>query len=241
MPDRAAIVTGASSGIGLAIADALGSRGYGLTIAARRLDKLAGAAEKLAEKGYDVQHVAGVLGDEEVVAEVVARHRDRFGRCDALINNAGTGIGEPIEDLTAKRMDMQIGINLRAVVFFTNACVDMLKEAGGEHGKALLVNISSIVAHHAQPELGIYCATKAAVTSFTASMHKELSRYGVVCSALCPGFVDTPMTDWAKEGVAKEKMIQPEDLAEAVELLLDVSPTCIIPEFKFIRRGRYTN
>ncbi|MEA2493983.1 MAG: hypothetical protein QOJ29_1894, partial [Thermoleophilaceae bacterium] len=89
MADRAAIVTGASSGIGLAIARMLGAEGYGLTMAARRPEKLEEAAQGLRDEGFDVEHVAGNLGDEEVVKQVVAAHRDRFGRLDVLINNAG--------------------------------------------------------------------------------------------------------------------------------------------------------
>src|SRR5436305_11565368 len=94
--DRAAIVTGASSGIGLAIARLLGEEGYGLTIASRRPEKLEAALSELTGTGNDVQHVAGNMGSEEVVKEVVAAHRDRFGRLDVLVNNAGVGIGAAV-------------------------------------------------------------------------------------------------------------------------------------------------
>src|SRR6195952_1435535 len=126
---RAAIVTGASSGIGLAIADVLGQEGYGLTVAARRPEKLEAAAEGLREKGYDVEVVAGPLGDEEGVKAVVARHRERFGRLDVLVNNAGVGIGAPVAEIQTKRLDMQLDVNLRAIVLFYRECVEMLRAA----------------------------------------------------------------------------------------------------------------
>src|SRR5256885_11910181 len=88
MANKAALVTGASSGIGLAIADMLGEEGYALTVAARRPEKLEAAAEELRAKGYDVEYVAGSLGDEDVIKSVVAAHRERHGRLDVLVNNA---------------------------------------------------------------------------------------------------------------------------------------------------------
>jgi len=93
MAERAAIVTGGSSGIGLAIAAMLVQEGYGVTVAARRPDKLAEAAEQLAAGGGEVAQVAGNMASEETVAQVVAEHRERFGRLDVLVNNAGVGVG----------------------------------------------------------------------------------------------------------------------------------------------------
>ena len=85
--------------------------------------------------------------------------------------------------------------------------------------------------------MSVYSATKGAVVNFTEAMHKELSNDGIKSTALCPGFVDTPMTDFVKGQVAPEDMITPQDIAEAVRLLLRVSPACIIPEIQFIRAG----
>src|SRR5215212_9648443 len=98
MAERAAIVTGASSGIGLAIARMLGAEGHGLTVAARRPDKLEQAAEGLRADGYQVEHVAVNLASEEDIRTVVERHRERFDRLDVLVNNAGVGIGAQVEE-----------------------------------------------------------------------------------------------------------------------------------------------
>jgi NAD(P)-dependent dehydrogenase (short-subunit alcohol dehydrogenase family) len=235
MPERAAIVTGASSGIGLAIAHMLGSEGHALTVAARRPEKLAAAAEELRGAGYEVQEVAANLAEEADIQRVVARHRDRYGRLDVLVNSAGVGIGAPVGEIQAKRVDMQIGVNLRALVLFYRECTAMLREAGAEHRNALVVNLSSISGKSGQPWLSVYSATKAAVIGFTQAMNKELNGDGVKSVALAPGFVDTPMTDFVKDSVSPEEMIRTSDVADAVRFLLHLSPACVVPEIVFQR------
>jgi NAD(P)-dependent dehydrogenase (short-subunit alcohol dehydrogenase family) len=235
MANRAALVTGASSGIGLAIAHMLGEEGYALTVAARRPEKLEGAADELRAKGYDVEHVAGNLGDEDVIKSVVAAHRERYGRLDVLVNNAGVGIGAPVADIQTKFLDMQINTNFRSIPLFYRECIDMLRAAGAEHRNALVVNTSSISGKFGQAWLSVYSATKFAVVGWTQAMYKELASEGIKSTALCPAFVDTPMTNFVKGQVEAQDMITPQDIAESVRLLLKVSPACIIPEIQFIR------
>jgi len=234
---RAAIVTGASSGIGLAIARLLGEEGYGLTVSSRRPEKLEAAASELAGAGYDVQHVAGNTGSEDVVRQVVAAHRDRFGRLDVLVNNAGVGIGAAVGDIQTKYLDMQIGVNLRSIVLFYRECDELLRAAGAEHRNALVVNTSSIAGKSGQAWLSVYSATKHGVIGFTQAMNKELNAAGIKSCALAPGFVDTAMTDFVRESVSPSEMIRPEDVAEGVRFLLSLSPNCVIPEILFQRPG----
>ncbi len=236
MASRAALVTGGSSGIGLAIARALGEDGYGVTISARRPDKLEAAAEELRGAGIEVESMAANMADEEDIKRLVAAHRDRFGRLDVLVNNAGVGIGGAIADAETKKLDMQLDVNLRAVYLTTRECIPMLKEAGGEHGKALVANTASIAGKYGQGWLAAYSATKFGVVGLTQAIHKEHSTDGIQATALCPGFVATAMTDWV-DGVPKEQMIQPEDIAEGVRYLLRTSPACLVPELQFIRPG----
>jgi NAD(P)-dependent dehydrogenase (short-subunit alcohol dehydrogenase family) len=237
MADRAAVVTGASSGIGLAIAEMLGEEGHALTIAARRPDKLDAAAESLRAKGYDVEAVAGNLADEEVVREVVARHRERFGRLDVLVNNAGIGIGEAAGQLTTKKVDLQLDLNLRSPILFYREALELLKAAGAEHRNALVVNTSSISGKRGEAWLSVYSATKHGLVGFTEAMNKELNGEGIKSTALCPAFVDTPMTDFVKGHIPAEQMIRATDVAEAVRMLLRLSPGCVIPEVLFERPG----
>ncbi|HEX8120735.1 MAG TPA: SDR family oxidoreductase [Solirubrobacteraceae bacterium] len=237
MPDRAAIVTGASSGIGLAVARLLGSEGWSVTIAARRPEKLQAAHDELAGAGYDVQQVAGNLGDETDIKRVVDAHRDKYGRCDLLMNNAGVGIGEPVGELTTKKLDIQLNTNLRSIPLFYREALDMLKAAGAEHRNALVVNTSSLSGKQGEAWLSVYSATKHGVIGFTQAMNKELANDGIKSCALCPGFVDTPMTDFVKGMIPAEDMIRPEDIAESVRFLLTLSPGCVIPEIVFQRPG----
>ncbi len=237
MPERAALITGASSGIGLAIATALGEEGHALTVVSRRPDKLADAAAELRAAGHEVHEVAANLVDEEEVARVVAAHRERYGRLDVLVNSAGVGVGSAVADIVTKRVDMQLDLNLRAIVLFYRECAALLRAAGSEHRNALVVNLSSISGKSGQPWLSVYSATKAAVIAWTEAMNKELAADGVKSVALAPGFVDTPMTEFIREQVKPEDMIKTADIAEAVRFLLRTSPSCVVPEIVFQRPG----
>jgi NAD(P)-dependent dehydrogenase (short-subunit alcohol dehydrogenase family) len=232
---KAALITGASSGIGLAIARELGTEGYALTVSARRPEKLEAAAEGLRSEGFEVQSVTANMTDEEDVVGVFARHREAYGRLDVLVNNAGVGIGAPMGDIQTKHLDMQLGVNLRALIIGTREGLPMLREAGAEHGKALIVNTASIAGKGGQAWLSIYAATKAAVINFTQSTHREVGAEGIQCTALAPGFVDTAMTEFVKGQVPAEEMIQPQDIGEAVRFLLSTSRNCHIPEIVFTR------
>src|SRR3954462_4585295 len=103
MAERAALITGGSSGIGLAIARALGQDGYGLTVSARRPEKLEEAVQGLRDEGLDVNAVPANMTDEAAIKQVIDSHRERFGRLDVLINNAGVGIAAPIEQAETKK------------------------------------------------------------------------------------------------------------------------------------------
>jgi NAD(P)-dependent dehydrogenase (short-subunit alcohol dehydrogenase family) len=235
--ERAAVITGGSSGIGLAIARALGEDGYGVTISARRPDKLAAAASELAEAGLDVHHVAAQMTEEEEIAALFVSHLERFGRLDVLVNNAGVGIGEAMESITTKKLDIQLGANLRGLILATREALPMLREAGAEHGKALIVNMASIAGKKGQGWLSVYSATKAGVVGFSQATQKECEGQGIQVTALCPGFVDTPMTEFIRDHVAREEMIRPEDVVESVRFLLRTSPACLVPEVVFTRPG----
>jgi NAD(P)-dependent dehydrogenase (short-subunit alcohol dehydrogenase family) len=237
LAERAALVTGGSSGIGLAVARALGKDGYGITLSARQPDKLEAAAEGLRDEGIDVEAAQANMAREEDVKRLAETHRDRWGRLDVLMNNAGIGIGGLIAEAETKKLDIQLDVNLRAVYLMTRESIPLLKEAGAEHGKALIVNTASIAGKQGQGWLAAYSATKFGVVGLSQAMHKELAQDGIQITALCPGFVATAMTDWVEGEVPKDQMIQPEDIAEAVRYLLRTSPNCIVPEIQFIRPG----
>jgi NAD(P)-dependent dehydrogenase (short-subunit alcohol dehydrogenase family) len=235
--DRAALVTGGSSGIGLAIARALGEDGYGVTVSARRPDKLEAAADELRAEGLDVLSHPARMGEEEEVMALMNAHRDRFGRLDVLVNSAGVGIGEAMDQITAKKLDIQLGANLRGLILATREALPMLREAGAEHGKALIVNMASVAGKSGQAWLSVYSATKAGVLGFSQATQKELAGQGIQVTALAPAFVDTPMTDFVKGQVDPGDMITADDIAESVRFLLRTSKSCLVPEIVFLRPG----
>jgi short-subunit dehydrogenase len=237
MTDRAAIVTGASRGIGRAIAETLGEEGYGLTITSRRPEGLEQAAQELRGRGFEIEHLAANMADEDAIRAVVARHRERFGRLDVLVNNAGVGIGATAAEHQTKHVDMQMDVNLRAIVLFYREGLEMLRAAGAEHRNALVVNMASLAGKSPSPWLSVYSATKAAVVAYTSAMNKELNADGVKSVAFCPGFVDTDMTDFIKGTVPAEEMLRTSDITGALRFVLGVSPACVVPEIVFQRPG----
>jgi NAD(P)-dependent dehydrogenase (short-subunit alcohol dehydrogenase family) len=221
----AALVTGGSSGIGLAIARALQEEGFDLTLVSRRPEKVEAAAAELGALA-----VAANVADEEECARVVAEHRDRYGRLDVLVNSAGVGVGGRVEDLPAKHLDLQLGVNLRGLFLVTQAAIPLLRESRG-----WIVNLASIAGTVPTPGLATYGATKAAVIALTRSLNAELDGDGVRAIALCPGFVDTPMAQWS--GIEPDEMIRPEDCAEVVRMCLRLSPNVRIPQVVLERAG----
>lgn len=237
MANRAALVTGGSGGIGLAIARRLGESGYALTISGRREEKLLATAEILADEGLEVEAVVADVTSEQAVIDLVAAHREQWGRLDCLVNNAGIGIGQALDEIQTKHFDLQIAVNLRALVVATRESVEMLKAAGAEHGKGLIVNLASVAGKQYPGWLSVYGATKAAVIAFSGSTQKELGPSGVNATALCPGFVATDMTEFVQGEVPADQMLTTGDIAEAVSFLLKVSPNCAIPELILSRPG----
>src|SRR3954466_586747 len=213
MAERAAIVTGASSGIGLALARMLGEEGDGLTIASRGPGKLeppggGPAADELRSAGYDVEAVPANFGgadSEAEVQKVVAAHRERYGRLDVLCNNAGVGIGATVDEIQTKRMDIQLNTNLRQIILFYREALDMLKAAGAEHRGAHVINTASVAGKRGEAWLSGYGATKFSVVGWTESMNRELKDFGIKNTAICPAFVDTPMTDFVKGQRSEER------------------------------------
>jgi NAD(P)-dependent dehydrogenase (short-subunit alcohol dehydrogenase family) len=237
MPERSAIVTGSSRGIGRAIADVLAQHGYSLTITGRRPEGVEQAVGELRDAGADVQGVALNHADPDAPAEIIKRHNERFGRLDVLVNNAGVGIGANADEQQTKFVDMQLGVNVRAVILFYREAIPLLKASAKETGQSHVINLASISGKSGQPWLSVYSATKAAVVGYTEAMSKELASAHIKSTALCPGFVDTDMTEFVREQLPAEEMIRPQDIAEGVRFVLKMSRGCTIPEIVFMRPG----
>jgi NAD(P)-dependent dehydrogenase (short-subunit alcohol dehydrogenase family) len=215
--DRAALVTGGSSGIGLAIGTMLRAEGFGVTLAARTQQKVEDAAERIG-----AHPVTADVAKEEDCRRLVEEHARRWDRLDVLVNSAGVGIAGAIDGLEVKHIDLQLDVNLRGLMLVTAAALPLLRETHG-----LIVNLASIAGTSPSGHLPVYGAAKAGVINFTQTLNKAEEEHGVRATALSPGFVDTPMTEWAP--VSPEQMIRPEDCAEIVRTLLRLSPYARLP------------
>jgi NAD(P)-dependent dehydrogenase (short-subunit alcohol dehydrogenase family) len=222
---KSALVTGGSSGIGLALARMLREEGYGLTLVARRPDRLVAAAEELGAESF-----AANVVDEDACIEAVAHHAGRWGGLDVLVNSAGLGIGGNFAGLETKKVDLQIDVNLRGTFVITREALPLLRASRGQ-----ILTLASIAGTIPTPGLSIYGATKAALIAWTNSLNREEAEHGIRATALCPAFVATPMTDWT--GLPAEEMIQPEDVVELARALLHLSPRARVPTIVVERVG----
>jgi len=220
-----ALVTGGSSGIGLAIARMLRGEGLSLTLAARKAERLETAAAALGATAVsvDVRH-------EEECARLVATHLGAHGGLDVLVNAAGVGVAGRIGDTSTKQFDLQQSVNLRGAFLVTREALPALRASRG-----YVVNVASIAGTIPTPGLAIYGAAKAALIALTRSLVREEQESGVRATALCPGFVDTPMAEWT--GIESAELIQPEDCAELVRTLLRLSPAARVPVLVVERAG----
>jgi NAD(P)-dependent dehydrogenase (short-subunit alcohol dehydrogenase family) len=225
---KAALITGGSSGIGLAIAQALRDDGYALTLVSRRREKIEAAAAELGALA-----VAADVSTEEECVRLVTEHRERHGRLDVLVNSAGIGIAGTLDTHPTKHWDLQMSVNLRGLFLVTRECIPLLRES-----KGWIVNLASIAGTAPAPGLATYGASKAAVISLTRSLNAELEDDGIRTVAICPGFVDTPMAAWS--GIPTDEMILPEDCAEIVRMCLRLSPHARVPQVVVERVGSGT-
>jgi len=220
-----ALVTGGSSGIGRAIAKMLREEGFAVTLASRTAEKVEAAAAELGAHAI----VADVSKPADC-ARAVEEHVEREGGLDVLVNSAGIGIAGRVEDAQLKHLDRQLAINVRGLLLVTQAAIPHLRKT-----KGWVVNLASIAGTQPVPILPVYAATKAAVISLTHSLNADLDDDGVRSIAICPGYVDTPMAEFA--GLPGEEMIQPEDCAEVVRMCLRLSPRARIPQVVIERVG----
>jgi len=225
VPVKSALVTGGSSGLGLALARMLRQEGYGVTLVARRPEPLEEAASELGAEA-----VAANLADAEECVRVVAAHAERFGGMNVLVNSAGLGIGGSFAEQDTKRIELQLDVNLRATMIVTREALPLLRASSGQ-----IVTLASIAGTIPTPGLAVYGATKAALIAFTNSLNREEADHGVRATAICPAFVATRMTDWT--GIPGEEMIQPEDVVALVRTVLHLSLRARVPQIVIERVG----
>lgn len=237
MAQRAAIVTGGSSGIGLGIARVLGEEGYALTVAARRPEKLEEAVAGLRADGFEVNSVSGNLGDEAVVQEVVRSHRERYGRLDVLIQQR-----RHRRRRARRRADDQEGRpTAQHQPALTDPLLPRVRRAAARRGRrAPLRARGQHVVHLGQVRRGLAVGLQRDQGGGRRlhAGHAQGARVrGHQVDRAVPRLRRHAETDFVKEQISPEDMIQVSDVAETVRVLLRMSPGCIVPEVQFLRPG----
>jgi len=208
---KAALVTGASSGIGQAVARALAADGYGVALAARSADKLEELAGEL-----DGLAVPTDVSRRDEVQTLVERAVERFGRLDAVVTAAGVFHSEPVEQLDEATFDETIAVNLKGTYLVAQAALPHLRAS-----KGYLITVSSVSGTMGQQGGGAYNTSKWAVRGFTQSFLQEVRGDGVRATAISPGRVATPMLGHHEQD---PDLLAPEDVADAVRWLLSLRP-----------------
>jgi NAD(P)-dependent dehydrogenase (short-subunit alcohol dehydrogenase family) len=190
---KVAIVTGASSGLGVQYSECLADKGANLVIVARRTDKLEANARKLEEKGVQVLAIQCDVTNENEVEEAVRKTIEKFGKIDILVNNAGLGAVTPLEETTRDEWDKVMDVNVTGVFLFTKHVITHMKKAN--YGK--IINISSMFGLIGNTAIttAAYHASKGAVDNLTNALAGEFSKYGITTNAIGPGFFESEMTE----------------------------------------------
>lgn len=208
LTDKIAVVTGAGSGIGEAIATWLHEEGAKVVLAGRNKDKLQNVANQLAQDSVKV--VPTDVTKKEEVDELIKIAQQTFGGLDIVINSAGQMLSSKITDYQVDEWDSMIDVNIKGTLYTAQAALPTMLEQSSGH----LINIASISGFEVTKSSTIYSATKAAVHTITQGLEKELAKTGVKVTSISPGMVDTAIT--AAYNPSDRKKLDPQDIAEAV-------------------------
>lgn len=187
---RVAVVTGASAGIGRAIAEALAGAGAAVVLVARREAELRAAIAAIEAHGGEAAAVAADLSVREQLPEIAERCQQAFGVVEILVNAAGINLREPADAISFEGWDATLNLNLAVPYFFAREYVPGMRAKG--YGR--IINIASLQSSRAFPNGLAYGASKAGVCQLTRAMAEAWSRYGIMCNAIAPGFFPTALT-----------------------------------------------
>ena len=229
MPERpvngkVAVVTGASRGIGLAIARTLGRMGAKVAICARDAERLAAAARELEGSSMSMLAIPADITRPQDISALAQKTEQALGPIEILVNNAGIGHFGPFQQASEANWDAVLDTNLKAVFQLSRLVAPGMIERRSGH----IINIASLAGKNAFAGGAIYCASKWGLLGLTQCMAEDLRAYGIRVSAICPGSVMTEFSQPGKKDAAK--MLQPEDVAHAVEMILTQAPQSFISE-----------
>jgi len=221
---KVALVTGASRGIGLAIARSLARTGAKVGLCARDGKRLQAIVDEFGQSGIKAAGVPADLSRTSDICSALRRTEEALGPVDILINNAGIGFFGPVQEASEENWDAVLNVNLKAVFMLSKAVAPGMIRAHSGH----IINIASLAGKSAFSGGSIYCASKWGLLGLTQCMAEDLRPHGIRVSAICPGSVNTEFS--AHVGKDPQKMLQPEDVAHAVEAILTQQPQSFISE-----------
>jgi NAD(P)-dependent dehydrogenase (short-subunit alcohol dehydrogenase family) len=218
MKDKIAVVTGASKGIGYAIAENLLKSGAKVFICGRNKADLKHALEKLSAFGNVEGEICDVRSEAQIKMMLDEATRV-FGGIDVLVNNAGIGIiGKTVEEMSADEFEQTLQTNLFGVFYACHHAIPLMRERGGGY----IINISSLAGQNAHPKMAAYNASKFGLNGFSEALMQEVREHNIKVTAICPGSVNTY---FGGDEPSKDQMwqLQPEDIAEVVLDVLNMN------------------
>ena len=218
---KVAVITGASSGIGEATAEALVAEGAKVVVAARREERLDDLVKRINDDGGEALAVACDVTDEKQAHALIQRAKDEFGRVDVLVNNAGVMQLSKVEKSLSDEWRQMFDINVLGLLYVTDAAIQLMKEQDSGH----IVNISSLAGRDSRAMLGVYSGTKFAVNAISEALRQELQEDNIRVTIVEPGAVETELPDHITDDEAQEAIsglisnlepLQPEDIASTI-------------------------
>src|SRR5215211_3255219 len=216
---KVAVVTGASSGIGEATAEALAAEGAAVVVAARREERLDELVGRIENSGGRTLAVSCDVTDEGQAHALIQRAEEEFGRVDILVNNAGVMLLSKVGKGLSDQWRQMFEVNVLGLLYATDAAVEVMKRQGSGH----IVNVSSVAGRKTRPTSGVYSGTKFAVNAISEALRQELLEDGIRITMVEPGAVATELTDHitdeeVREGLKQRNVepLQSEDIANAI-------------------------
>lgn len=232
--NKVAIITGAGTGIGRAIALRLAKEGVNIALCGRNTEKLKETEAEVKMFGVNTLIVAGDLTEDEYLFSLVGKVAEHFGGVDIVINNAGMAYNSKFDDMPVEVFDNIMKLNVRSTYFICQTALEHLRKSDW----ATIVNISSNMGHSAYANQSAYAASKHAVHGMTKALAKEVYSQGIRCHIISPGGVYTDMVKIARPDLTSDGMIMPEEIAETVAFLIVNRGNAVIDEIRVHRIGK---
>lgn len=206
--NKVVLITGASRGLGKHMALAFARAGAKLVIAARSQKEIQEVSEEIKKTGQEVMTSCTDISNYSAVEEMMQRIKERYGRLDVLVNNAGVIIAKPLFSLSERDLDDVFSVNIKGVFFTTKFASDIMIE----RRKGKIINISSLAGKIGYALLSAYCASKFAVIGLTQSAASELAAYNIQVNAVCPGHMETAFSEEVFEDMSRYSALSPDEI-----------------------------